>query len=74
MNNIQKISLIVGVACIMATLLLGFSDGRWFIYEYTYSYDWDDKVHSYTKYHWMTIIPTCLFLLCGLTFYLYKDD
>ena len=74
MNNIQKISLIVGVACIMATLLLASSNnGKWFIYEAKYTYDME-KWYSRTEYHWMTIIPTCLSFLCGLTFYLYKDD
>ena len=73
MNNIQKISVILGVACLMAIFGLGvYDNGRWFIYEYSYLKN--NEVKSYDEFHWMTIIPTCLFLLCGLTFYLFKDD
>ena len=73
MNNIQKISVIVGAGCLLATLFMGSNDGHWFIYSLLEG-NRGSEFYKTTYYHWETIIPTCLLLLCGLTFYLYKDD
>ena len=125
MNNIQKISVIVGVGCLLASLILSQIGTKGFIvinnsytkslgkmelmkkYPFdTWQYDpvnreaaqysqerllekynfWinmeaarertkptGERVVSYQA-HIPTIIPLSLLLLCGLTFYLYKDD